>query len=338
MTGTKTGWRDILRVHPAALMFPLMWPDKLKELGEDIKRIGMTSPITLAWLERDEEPWLIDGRSRLDALTAVGFEFTRDGPEFINIANGDLAENGEPLLNIRENGEFHDGVVYSFMRDPHAFAKSQNLIRRHLTAQQRREVTDKYLKTKPELSDRAIAKDTGLDHKTVGARRKKLVEGGEIPHHDVRTGSDGVAQPASKPKGTVPLDDPGRPRNRSGMAGLTPEQRKAVEGVASIPGGQGRLDELAPLINAAMAKAEETGAHEDVVESGRLLNEARSIIEGPMEEILPGLLDWVRETWEGGSSMLRLPIEQMCADILARAAEEKKADAASEADAEFAAE
>ena len=32
---TKT-WRDMLEVHPAADLFPMMAPDELKALGEDI--------------------------------------------------------------------------------------------------------------------------------------------------------------------------------------------------------------------------------------------------------------------------------------------------------------
>jgi hypothetical protein len=76
-----TSWRDVLKIHPAAELFPLMGADELKALGEDIKRNGMTSPIVVTFLEADGEPWLVDGRNRLDALAAMGFEFTTDGPE-----------------------------------------------------------------------------------------------------------------------------------------------------------------------------------------------------------------------------------------------------------------
>ena len=30
-------WRDVLQIHPAAELFPLMTPDELRALGEDIK-------------------------------------------------------------------------------------------------------------------------------------------------------------------------------------------------------------------------------------------------------------------------------------------------------------
>jgi hypothetical protein len=35
------GWRAILRLHPAAELFPPMSPDDLRELGEDVGRNGL---------------------------------------------------------------------------------------------------------------------------------------------------------------------------------------------------------------------------------------------------------------------------------------------------------
>jgi hypothetical protein len=43
-----TSWRDHIKVHPAADLFPMMSDDELKALGEDIKENGyMNSPIVL---------------------------------------------------------------------------------------------------------------------------------------------------------------------------------------------------------------------------------------------------------------------------------------------------
>ncbi len=44
-------WRDVLPVHPAADLFPLMSHDELLELGKDIKKNGLESPIVL-WSPR----------------------------------------------------------------------------------------------------------------------------------------------------------------------------------------------------------------------------------------------------------------------------------------------
>jgi hypothetical protein len=34
-------WRDVLKIHPACELFPLMSQAELKELGEDIKKNGL---------------------------------------------------------------------------------------------------------------------------------------------------------------------------------------------------------------------------------------------------------------------------------------------------------
>jgi hypothetical protein len=67
-----TSWRDVIMVHPAAELFPLMGSDELRELGEDIKVSGMKMPITPFHQQRGFS--LLDGRNRLDALEAVGFD------------------------------------------------------------------------------------------------------------------------------------------------------------------------------------------------------------------------------------------------------------------------
>lgn len=55
-----TSWRDVLPIHPAAELFPLMSPDELRELGEDTKKGGLRSQIVL-WQD-DEGLQELDGR------------------------------------------------------------------------------------------------------------------------------------------------------------------------------------------------------------------------------------------------------------------------------------
>jgi hypothetical protein len=38
-------WREVVKVHPGANLFPLMSPEELRELGEDIKKNGLATPI-----------------------------------------------------------------------------------------------------------------------------------------------------------------------------------------------------------------------------------------------------------------------------------------------------
>src|SRR5687767_859149 len=63
-------WRDVVRIHPAADLFPLLSREQLIELGEDIKKNGVQEPVRLIELDGDE--LLLDGRNRLDAMEAVG--------------------------------------------------------------------------------------------------------------------------------------------------------------------------------------------------------------------------------------------------------------------------
>jgi hypothetical protein len=61
-------WRDVLLVHPAADEFPRMSETELRELGADIKKNGLKSPIALWKNQKHFPPVLLDGRSRLDAM------------------------------------------------------------------------------------------------------------------------------------------------------------------------------------------------------------------------------------------------------------------------------
>jgi hypothetical protein len=69
-------WQSVIKVHPAADLFPMMGPDELKVLAEDIRLNGVQNPIA-TWFDKDEQEWLIDGRNRLEALQRLGYKFSR---------------------------------------------------------------------------------------------------------------------------------------------------------------------------------------------------------------------------------------------------------------------
>ena len=69
-TPQRKSWRDVLPIHPAAELFPLMSESELRELGEDIKANGLRTSIVLY------EGKLLDGRNRLDAMELVGVEYS----------------------------------------------------------------------------------------------------------------------------------------------------------------------------------------------------------------------------------------------------------------------
>ena len=61
-------WRDLMPVHPAADLFPMLDDAELVALGNDIKANGLASPIIIDSEGIDGRPVLIDGRNRLAAL------------------------------------------------------------------------------------------------------------------------------------------------------------------------------------------------------------------------------------------------------------------------------
>lgn len=198
------GWRDHLPIHPAAALFPRMFDDDLRELGEDIRTNGLLSPIILS----GEAGALLDGRNRLDAIELLGMEL-----EFVRPKRGPLRGK---IVGIHsddfENKTPNSWAVqrmYDFETDPYDLVISANLHRRHLSGDQKRELIAMVLKAKPEASNRQIAKQVKADHKTVAAVRSEKVATGEIPQLEKTTGADGKQRKArakKKPKPDSSLD------------------------------------------------------------------------------------------------------------------------------------
>ena len=233
----KQSWRDFIKIHPAADLFPMMSPDELKVLGEDIQKNGLNSQIVL-WcrdecpkdkrgrcdpgLANTEDISLIDGRNRLDAMEAVGLRIeVRKGGMGLDVTKTMTCVADEDAIDLDGTISIKKGEEYEYeddfrvettilfekedgrvVCDPYVLADSLNLHRRHLTAEQKRELIEKRLKANPEMSDRAIAKEVKVDHKTVAAKREKLEATGEIPQLKERVGGDGKARtrPAEKPQ------------------------------------------------------------------------------------------------------------------------------------------
>jgi hypothetical protein len=216
MSSKPKSWRDLLPVHPAAELFPLMSEEELRALGEDIRKNGLREGVSLL----DGE--LVDGRNRLDAMEIIGIKLiTGNGaPDWVNI----------PFRNIQ-------GV------DPFTFVISKNLHRRHLTADQRRELVERLLKATPDKSNRQVADAVKVDHKTVGAWRAELEGRGEIPHVETRTDRKGRKQAAHKPptKAAVIAADRAEARAAEQKATPKPEpppapQLEAPELAAALEG------------------------------------------------------------------------------------------------------
>jgi DNA-binding Lrp family transcriptional regulator len=173
-TGTvKKSWRDDLPIHPAADLFPLMSPDELKVLGEDIKKNGLLSRVA-AIPGDDGKPILIDGRNRLDAMELVGLRFK------IEDVVGTYGPEHNPDL------------------DPYAYVVSANIHRRHLTTEQKLDLIAKLRKASPEKSNRQIAEMVKASPTTVGKVTAKLEAEGDVSTVDTRTDTKGRQQPARR--------------------------------------------------------------------------------------------------------------------------------------------
>ncbi len=72
---------------------------------------------------------------------------------------------------------------------------SLNCVRRHLTAEQKREVVRATLLSMPELSNNYLGELTGVDGKTVAAVREDMESTSEIPKLTVFKGKDGKTRP-----------------------------------------------------------------------------------------------------------------------------------------------
>jgi hypothetical protein len=161
-------WREVFKVHPAAEMFPLMSADELRELADDIKKNGLLEPVSYVE-DGDASFVVIDGRNRLDALALLG----------IHVGLEEVRSCGES--RIRPEIRYCEAATKrSFMlgespeiSDLTAWIVAKNIRRRHLNAEQKRDIIAKLLKATPEKSNRAIAKTVNVDHKTVAAVRNE---------------------------------------------------------------------------------------------------------------------------------------------------------------------
>jgi hypothetical protein len=181
---SRKSWRDVLPIHPAAELFPLMSPDELRALGDNIRKNGLTSPIVLWRANPKSTACLLDGRNRLDAVES---------------STGCPAIVGAPSIMAGEHFLACDKVtVLDKSVDPYAYVISANIHRRHLTAEQRRDLIAKLIKATPEKSDRQIAETVKASPTTAGTVRSEMEAKGDVSKLDTRRDSKGRKQPAKK--------------------------------------------------------------------------------------------------------------------------------------------
>ena len=151
-------------VHELCRMFPPLEGEEFDALIEDIRRHGQREAGTMF------ECKILDGLHRYRACQVLRIPF------LARVYDGD---------------------------DPLAFVISANIRRRHLTREQKCELIERLLSVDPARSDRSIARNVGVNNKTVAAVRSDLEGREEIPHVEIRMDSKGRQQPARKPRELV---------------------------------------------------------------------------------------------------------------------------------------
>ena len=276
-------WRDVIKIHPAADLFPLMSPEELRVLGDDIKANGMTSPIIL-WSKGAEQAVVLDGRNRLDAAETAGLDLVSDG--HLALSRGNIRWS-------RLDGKVH----------PYEYVVSANIHRRHLTAAQRGELIEALLKANPERSDRATAAIAKVDHKTVAAKREALEATGEIPQVEKRTGRDGKARRRSARAAPLPVLSTGEIPQLTDVEDQPPPIQPAPITIADLPIQLAAPLTVAPvgagpmwLFNTGDSKdVEEAKTRQEVVDS--LFRALRAVVDGLFQ--LPIFLEeaFEKECW-----------------------------------------
>jgi hypothetical protein len=179
-------WRDVLPIHPAANLFPLMSPDELRALGDDIVKNGLTSPIVLWCAHPKGQAQLLDGRNRLDA---------------IELATGSPAEVGAPSITAGKGFlALNKVVVLDKSVDPYAYVISANIRRRHLSIEDKGRLIVKVLQADPTKSNRTVAKLTDTSHPHVAKVREQAEKAGDVETVTTSIDTKGRQQPAKRPR------------------------------------------------------------------------------------------------------------------------------------------
>jgi ParB-like chromosome segregation protein Spo0J len=155
--------------HPLADKIPSMSAEEYVILSDDIQQHGLLEPITI------HEGMILDGRHRYKACKAVGYKFKPT--DFIALPAG---------------------------IDPFDYVVAKAVARRHMTAEQKRDLIKALLKKHPEASSRVIARLARVSDHTVEAVRQATAQSAQLTSPaPERVGADGKSRrkPRSKSSG-----------------------------------------------------------------------------------------------------------------------------------------
>jgi ParB-like chromosome segregation protein Spo0J len=145
-------------------LLPELDPESFAALKADIAERGVIVPVLV-----DEFGTIIDGHNRARACRELGL-------------------NDYPV-------ETKSGLTETEKR---SLARKLNVLRRHLSREQVRDLIGDQLRETPEWSNNRIAGALGVDDKTVAGVRSALAATSEIPKLDRVVGADGKSRPAKQ--------------------------------------------------------------------------------------------------------------------------------------------
>lgn len=171
-------------VHPAAKRVRLMNADESALLVESLRRSGLREPIPVIGLKRDRDGkpvggTLIGGRNRFLCCPKAGVE------RAFRELDVEYGMEGRTL----DEAEIE------------RIAFDENVPRRHLSVDDRRQLARDYLRENPTASARSVADHAKVSEHVVADVKAEMIHTGAIPTSDTVTSRNGQQQPAKKRKG-----------------------------------------------------------------------------------------------------------------------------------------
>jgi len=168
-------------------------------------------------------------------------------------------EDGPPITQ-RTSGLKQAKIHWLDEGSPEEFVISANIHRRHLAAEQKREVIGSLLKANPARSDNATAKLAKVSDKTVTAVRREMEGRSEIPNVATRTDAAGRRQPSRK--SLSPGTTPSPPHEAPAQA-----RDKAIAGFSTVLHQQlaKTLDDLVRILGNERSRVAEIPLQKRVV-------------------------------------------------------------------------
>jgi hypothetical protein len=165
--------------HPLADIFPLMQGEEFDALVADINANGLRERID------KYRGKIVDGRNRYRALLQLGIDPSADEKKYFR--------------NVIYRHPMGGGFAPCDDASVLAYVVSKNIHRRHLTADQKRDLIAKLIKAEPTKSNRQIGKQVVASHPHVAKVRAEMEKTSDVETVTTSVDTKGRKQPAKKP-------------------------------------------------------------------------------------------------------------------------------------------